>query len=104
MRFTCTRIGLSTGAKALSACEWCPRFFFNTSAPGATSVTVRAGRVGRAPERCAAGVRAFDTACPAPAVQNCSFMTQSVAWRAGEARLLLRTMLLLAGALACALC
>jgi hypothetical protein len=91
------RAGLATGAKALSACEWCPRFFFNTSAPGATSVTVRALR-GRA---------AMTAACapltpPAFHAQNCSFMPQSAA--TNGPRLRLRTVLLLAAALACMLC
>ena len=48
----CACAGPSTGASALTACEWCPNFFMNTSA-GATGITVRARAACAAATSCA---------------------------------------------------
>jgi hypothetical protein len=87
--------GPSVGAGALTACEWCPRFFFN-STPGSASVTVRAASscamllalpVARVKAACLAHVSACSRS------QDCKFMKQSAAPRRAA-------MLLLALALA----
>jgi hypothetical protein len=72
----------------MTACDWCPRFFFNTSAPGATSVTVRHGCA------CCRIRRCMPSRASLRLQQDCIFMPQSGTTRA-TAGWLLRLLLAL---------